>query len=199
MSGSVKFIGLLGVGSVLSLFAAVQVHSHQDKISHEIKALTDKNVSEFILKMADVTDGKDSKMDQVAITNWLMDHLSESGTFSTQINYSGEGMPDAPEEMSMTRNDYVGHVLEGLKAVGNHETKVSVESVSVDPSRKSAAAVTIIRESGTLPVAGDDGVEVPVSVTGISYCEQNIALVSANLIQLTGAKCSTTVGIAESF
>jgi hypothetical protein len=199
MSGVAKFIGILGMGSVATLMAATQLLGNHSESSKSIKALTDANVSAFILKMADVTDGKDAEKGQLGATEWLMAHLSESGVFATQINYSGEGMPDKPEELSMTRDQYVGHVIEGLKAVGQHETKVTVESVSIDPSKKSASTVTVIRESGVLPVMAEDGTQVPVPVTGISYCEQTVALASENVIQLTGVKCSTTVGIAEGF
>jgi hypothetical protein len=179
----------------LTLSATVLSKTGDDKIT----TLTEDNITLFVNELADVSAGLKPDMDQYKIVDYMMAHLTEGGIYKSNISYNIEDSGEQERDMEMDRMKFISYVLEGLKAMEKHETRVDIQYIKIDDSGQGATVMLTNYERGVMPSTDAFGDEAMVPVLGTSFCEQHVILSLEKTIQLDGATCTTTINFEEAF
>ena len=144
--------------------------------------------------MNDVMNGEKDNMDIYQITKYLSKHISQKGTYKTNMTYSYDMFDPQSEQSTMGRKEYIATVLASLGKIEAHETSLRLENISISDDGKKATIIVSSYEEGRMPVPFFNDSDKTIPMTGTSYCEQTLALTSENIIELTGATCKTDIG-----
>lgn len=195
MGRSLELMGMASFNVFLGLVLTVTFLSQNG--SDKPTRLTEDGISTFIQEMADVAQGKRPELDQYGITTWFMDHIEDQSRFTATVNISQPNGTDNQRTLDMDRMNYISHVLQELKMVQERESRLNIEYVKINDDGRTASVVFTSLEKGRMPVA-DQGTEYTIPVTGMSYCEQKIALRNA-VMKVSGGTCTTNITLSESF
>lgn len=169
--------------------------------STRITELNKKHVEGFIETIADISAGQIENMDSFGITTYFMRHISDNGHFTSTINYniSGNFNDNKEEVMEMDKLGFISHVLNNLKGMQHHETKVNIDYIEISKDKKSASAIITTYERGMMPTVSAFGEDAMVPVSGTSFCEQQFAINDEKILQVTGATCSTNLDFSTEY
>lgn len=169
--------------------------------SARISELNEKNVTGFIETIADISAGQIEDMDSFDITTYFMEHIADDGHFKSTIKYNvSDGFGENEEEvMDMDKMDFISHVLNGLKSMQHHETKVKIDYIEIAQDKKSASAIVTTYERGMMPTVSEFGEDAMVPVSGTSFCEQKFALNDKKILQVTDASCATDLDFSTEY
>ena len=195
MGKSLELLGLASFNVFLGLVLTTTFLSRNNEQSPS--RLTEASVSAFVEEMNRVSAGAMPESDSYSVTTWLMSHVDENSKFTTNMNISPANGEPREEKMEMGRMDFIGHVLQEMKAVQNRESSVHIEYVRVEDSGTTASVVFTNMEKGEVPYA-NEGEEYMIPVTGTSYCEQQLALKN-KVIMVTGGVCTSNVSMAQAY
>lgn len=161
--------------------------------------LTKENVTQFVEEVTAISNGQREDMDDYDITAFFMRHIADSSQFKSEIRYSAPDTDIRSREMKMSKNSYIGNVLNGLKNMESQETRVVIDFIKIGENGKKASVQFTSFERGVLPYDNGFGEIQMVPVNGVSYCEQDIILNDRKLIQMAGANCTTDMEILNTF
>lgn len=159
--------------------------------------LSEESVSAFIQEMAEVAHGKKEGLDQYGITTWFMDHIDDNSLFTATVNIAQANGDENQQTLEMNRMNYISHILQEIKGVQERESHLNIEYVKINEDGRTASVIYTSIDKGRMPVA-DQGTGYTVPVTGMSYCEQKVALRNATM-KVSGGNCTTNITVAESF
>jgi hypothetical protein len=198
MFGTVKSVELLGLVSFNIFLAIVLSVTFLGQPGTSGNKLTETGITDFINEATNMSTGAAKDADQFGVTKYLMSHIQDGSIFNTSIQYDIPGVDGQQRSMAFNKNDYISHVIEGLKAMHDREATTHIESIEIKNGATEARVVTTSTEHGKLPVASADGDQPTlVPVRGVSYCEQTLVL-KDQTIQMAGATCSTNIETADS-
>jgi hypothetical protein len=166
-----------------------------------VSALNEENIEKFINDVSDISNGK-TAMDTYAITSYLMDHVADSGSFKTKLEYTMQDGTSDQRTLEMDKKDFISGILQGLqnnKNITQHETKVRIEYIKIADGGKRAEATTTTYERGMMEMPDDAGQSALTPIDSVSYCEQTFALSEKKLIQMSVATCTTSINFSSEF
>ena len=195
MGKSFELLGLMTFNVFLALVLSATFLSGSDPLT--IKTLTESHVENFLHEMSDISSGEGDITDY-DITRYFMNHIAENGNFISTLSYSMGNGNEQEKELAMNKNEFISHVVEGLKSMQNRETLVQVEHIEINAAGKAAKVVMTNYERGVMPMDNGFGEVAMVPVQGTSYCEQELVLTDS-VIQLQSAQCSTQMSFSDSY
>ncbi len=186
---SFELIGMAAFNMFLAAILSVTFLGKSE--STGLNRLTDESISQFIHEAADITSGDREGVDPMGITEYLMQHIDDEGVFKSTIQIDMPQVRQKEQKLELNKKDYIGHVIEGLKSMKDHEETTRIESIEIANGATKARVVTSSAERGAVPVDGEDG-PATMQVRGITYCEQELVL-KEKIIKMAGAVCSTNI------
>lgn len=196
MGKSFELLGMMAFQTFLFLIVGVSLMAtSKEKMQQE---LTRNNVESFIYELSDITGGRKKDMDAYSVTEYLMDHLSQNGEYKTLMSISDDRIRDIPEEeVVMNKLEYISNVLQGLKAIENHDRQLHIEQIDIRDDGKQANVILTSYEEGNMPVPNEAGSYDMFPMAGTSYCEQILTMTDKHVIQLESEDCTTDISFIE--
>lgn len=196
MGRSFELLGLAAFNIFIAMILAVTFISSNAAETH--KTLTEANVREFIMEVANISSGQRRDLDAYAITSYFMNHIADGSRFRTVMQYEIPDMPRSERELEMDKMNFISHLLQGTQLVSRYETRVDIDYVRIAADGKRATAMTTSYERGLMPVDDGSGTEQMMPVMGASYCEQAIVLADQS-IKMAGAQCTTSISFETGY
>ncbi len=187
---SFELMGMAAFNMFLAMILSVTFMSQSGNSS--LNRLTEENISQFIKESTAISSGTREGMDQLGIAEYLMKHIQDGSIFKSTVQIDIENAAEKERDLAFDKKNYIGHVLEGLKAMKDHEESTRIENIQIADGATHAKVITSSVERGSLQVDAGTGEPVMTPVRGISYCEQNIIL-KDRTIRMAGAVCSTSI------
>lgn len=187
-SGRLCYLGAL----LLTACLALPYTAHAQ--DHRVKAMTEDNVTDFILQTAEITSGHVKHMSQGDVTQYLQRHLHKDAHFKSEMSYVIPGWPAQTSEMRLDKKEFIESIEKGSQAMDDYDSYVEVDSIRIARDKQTATVKTISRESGTMPVQGEN-----LPVLGSSECTQILRLSRQNIIQMFNAVCKTEIRFQQTY
>jgi hypothetical protein len=196
MGKSFELLGMMAFQTFLAIIIGVALlASAKEEV---IGNLTPENVEQFVHEMAEVMDGTDpDHKDGFNITEYLMTHVAQDGTFKNNTTYAYEDYDPQEEEMVMDKMNYIANIIKSTGKIVAHEKSVRVEHVEISETGKEATVLISSYEQGRMPLPYYEGTDTTIPMSGTSFCEHKLNLTEENIIQLTEAECSTDINFIE--
>lgn len=196
MGKSFELLGMMAFQTFLLLIVSVSIMAtSKEKMQKELTRTT---VENFIYELYDITGGRNKEIDAYGVTEYLMAHLSQNGEYKTVMSINDDRLRDLPEEeIVMDKLEYISNVLQGLKAIEQHDAQIRIEQVDIKPDGKEALVYLTNYEEGSMPVPNENGSYDIIPMAGTSYCKQLLTLTEKKTIQLSSESCTTDITFIE--
>jgi len=124
---------------------------------------------------------------------FLDKHLHKKARFKSTVTYLLPGFPPKETALVLDKDDYIENIKEGIHALRDHHSEITVKSVHIVSNGQQAIVMTEGRESGTMaiPVQGEPDEKVPIE--GFTNCNQILRLSKKGVIQMYNAVCDTQI------
>lgn len=201
MGKSFEMLGLAAFNVFLAMVMAVNIMSGGDEnsTSEKLERLDKHHVEAFVEKVSAMLNNTgEQEWSAYNIAQYLNRHISADSQFHSVLSYRSSDLPVNDTQLTLSKNEYIAHAIQGRDSMARHETKTIIEFVEILDDGKRARAVITNYERGIMNQGQGTGTGgLPVS--GMSYCEQDFVLSENNLIQMDGASCSTEMTFHEAF
>ena len=193
-----KSLELLGMASFNVFLGLVLTTTFLNQNSDSSpRRLTEASVTHFVTEMTDVALGKKADLDQYGMTTWLMKHLDENISVTTNMNITDQNGMAREESLQMGRMDYISHILKDNKAVKDRQATLHIEYIKVEEGGQDASVIFTSQEKANVPMASEGG-DYVMPISGTAYCEQKLALREA-IITVSASHCTMNVSMSESY
>jgi len=178
---------------LLSFFLIVCcVFSQKSHAQNKIDALSEGNITFFILTMTEMTSGANLETSQANIVQFLNRHLHPKARFKSALQYNIPGFPAQENSIALNKEQFIENVQHSAQSMDNYQTSIEVQDIRISKDGQKATLRTIGRESGTMNASGE-----LIPVEGDSHCTQIIMLSDKGVIQIYNANCATTIRFQE--
>ncbi len=181
--------------TVLGLFLGFSAHDVYADV--KITKLTEKNVTDFIQKTADLTSGKNVDMGSDEVSAYLEKHLDDDARFKSSMQFNVPGHPPQSNALALGKAEFIAQVQQGAQAVDGYENETEVKKVKISKDGTRATVETKGFESGTMMFADQSGAMQEVPIEGTSTCNQILKLSDEGVIQMYNANCVTKITFKE--
>lgn len=187
---SFELMGLATFNVFLALILSVTFMSQARTTSTD--KLTNANISDFMNRLTLMTAGQNQKNDLLGTAEFLKKHIDDNGRFHGTLQYDLPNVDSSQKSFDFSKDDYISHVLQDLKAMPHRDAKIRIENISISGQSREALVITTSYENGEINVINTDDRPTQLAVTGIAYCEQKLALRNS-VIRITDSNCSTSI------
>lgn len=157
-----------------------------------VTQLTEGNITEFINRTSDMTNQKSKELGGVDAKAYFEKHLHPNARFKSKMSYVIPGFPSKEAELALNKEEFIGSLASGSQNVDNYSNKITIKSIKIASSGKTATVDSEGTEEGMMDVQGE-----PIPMMGISQCNQILMLSSDGVIQMFNANCQTEIRFKE--
>ena len=148
--------------------------------------LTKQSIEAFIEQTTKLTHADSGLSDEEA-QDFLNQHLDDSGIYKSVITYDIPGFPPTPQELSLTKQDFIDNVITGRDSMEKYDSSVKVTKTEITKDGQYAIIMTKTSEKGITPVSPEE--KLPFD--GVSLCKQHLKIGEEDRIILVSAECET--------
>lgn len=170
---------LVSIAFAGGVFAASTAHA---------QTMTEDTIKTFLDETQAITEQDNGKSDE-EIRAFLEEHLNEKGIFRSTVTYRAPDTEPGTQKMTMTREQYIGNVLQGRLALTEYSSTTALQNVELRDGGKSAKIQTQTREKGSMPMPE---APQPVPFIGVSDCTQFLEFNESQTIRIFSIECVTT-------
>lgn len=154
-------------------------------------SLTPVKIRQFIDHVTEKTK-PGGRLDDAEIVSYLNAHLSNDGTYSSNILFQIPGYPEQVRALTLNKSEYIKNILDARKALKDADSSVKVSNISINKDKTKASISTITHQEGKMPV--DPTTYLPFE--GETHCSQELELIE-KMIVIKSASCESRTTIFD--
>lgn len=195
MGKGFELLGMMGFNVMIGLILSVTFLNGSEDF--KVATLTEGNVAIFAMHASKLTNERNEDIDAFDITEFFVKHIRDESQFTNHVKYKMPYVDMDEQYHEMSKGEYISQMVQSTKNKTVLSSDTTIEFIEISHDGRSAELTLTNYAKGRMPIQEYGGNVRLVSVNGMSYCRQNIHLNSDQMIEITGADCTTEISQSD--